>query len=159
MRWFEGTLRANRWTRHCSVRTAGRTLRHPRRSCGRRYSRFLRSPTGRLLVCAPLTPARTTEARSDPLSCAERIPKLHIHRSPSNPLCACSLLVLTGPRCGENVLSPECPRGSSSALCTPTTLRSAASCTHSDPSHAHRPRIVGACERQPGTRTRLVMSR
>ena len=40
-----------------------------------------------------------------------------------------SLLVLTGPRYGENGISPECPRGSSSALCTPTTLRSAASCT------------------------------
>ena len=68
-------------------------------SCGRRYSRrFLRSPTGRQLVYAPWTPARTTEARPDPLSCAERIPKLHIHCSPSNPLCACTLLVLTGRR-------------------------------------------------------------
>ena len=30
---------------------------------------------------------------------------------------------------------------------------------HSDPSHAHRPRVVGACERQPGARTRLIMPR
>ena len=46
-----------------------------------------------------------------PPSCAERIPKVHIHRSPSNPLCACSLLDLTGPSCGENDHRQSVPEG------------------------------------------------
>ena len=37
--------------------------------------------------------------KPDPLSCAERIPKLEIHCFPPNLLCAVGLLHLTGPRC------------------------------------------------------------